>query len=204
MSQKERGINNLHLEMFVGDGEWDIPELNPCTNIESYDFIPFSKANTEKEKEKKGVHFFLDDFQFLRVWNNPDMQIETLRQYNSVSSPNFSLYTDFPKAMQLWNHYRNQWCGAYWQEHGINVIPCVTWSDEDSYKFCFDGHPKNSKIIISTVGTIHGKIQRELFKAGFKEMEKRLKPTEILLYGKIPEWLDKHDIIHIGEPDDRF
>ena len=31
---------------------------------------------SEKEPEGKGVHFFINDYQFERVWNNPDRYIE--------------------------------------------------------------------------------------------------------------------------------
>lgn len=33
MSEKSRGIENLHLERFVGAGEYNIPEVLPCTSI---------------------------------------------------------------------------------------------------------------------------------------------------------------------------
>ena len=67
MSEKSRGIENLHLERFVGVGEYNIPEVLPCTSIHTNNFISFNYAKTAKEKEKKGVHFFLDDYQFIRL-----------------------------------------------------------------------------------------------------------------------------------------
>lgn len=33
MSEKGRGIENLHLERFSGVGEYNIPEVLPCTSI---------------------------------------------------------------------------------------------------------------------------------------------------------------------------
>lgn len=204
MSEKSRGIENLHLERFVGVGEYNIPEVLPCTSIHTNNFISFNYAKTAKEKEKKGVHFFLDDYQFIRLWDKADMYLAMLKQFDCVCSPDFSLYLDYPKAMQIWNHYRKMWLSAYYQEYGINVIPTACWSDEDSYDFCFDGMPKNSLIAVSSLGTMHGKMQQELFRNGYEEMIKRLNPTGVVFYGQVPEWVGSSGVIHIGSADDRF
>lgn len=87
------------------------------------------------------MHFFLDDCQFNRCWNNPDRYVEILKRFKCVLSSDFSLFTDFPKALQIYNHYRKHWLGAYWQMHGIEVIPTLCWSDEESFAWCFDGEP---------------------------------------------------------------
>ena len=127
-----------------------------------------------------------------------------LKKFDSVCSPDFSLYLDYPKALQIYNHYRKMWLSAYYQEYGINIIPTACWSDEDSYEFCFDGMPKNSLIAVSSLGTMHGKMQQELFRNGYEEMIKRLNPTGVVFYGQVPEWVGSSGIIHIGSADDRF
>lgn len=48
--------------------------------------------------------------------------IPMLQQFRYVLIPDFSLYTDFPKALQIWNHYRKYWIGAYMQLYGIDVF----------------------------------------------------------------------------------
>lgn len=63
----------------------------------------------------KGYIFFVDDYQFIRLWNDPDRYMPMLQQFRYVLTPDFSLYTDFPKALQIWNHYRKHWIGAYMQ-----------------------------------------------------------------------------------------
>ena len=55
-----------------------------------------------------------------------------LREFRYVLSPDFSTYTEFPKAIQIYNHYRKHWVGAYLQEAGVNVIPTISLSTEDS------------------------------------------------------------------------
>ena len=204
MSEKNRGNDNLFLRSFVGVGEYRIPEVQPCTSINTDTFISFNYAKTEKEKGKKGIHFFLDDYQFIRLWNSPDKYLEMLKQFDSICAPDFSLYLDYPKAMQVWNHYRKMWLSAYMQEYGINVVPTACWSDEDSFEFCFDGMPKHSIIAVSSVGTMKGKVSSELFELGYKEMLKRLEPTKILFHGLIPDWVDQKNIITIGNVNERF
>lgn len=76
------------------------------------EFIPFNFAATSKDREKKSIHFFIDDYQFIRLWNDPDRYIPMLQQFQYVFTPDFSLYTDFPKAVQIFNHYRKHWIGV--------------------------------------------------------------------------------------------
>mgnify|MGYP000668335336 CR=1 FL=1 len=104
-------------------------------------WISFNFAKGCEEPERHGVHFFIDDYQFNRVWTSPDVYVEMLGRFQAVCTPDFSTYTDFPKAIQIYNHYRKHWLGAYWQAHGMTVIPTISWSDHDSYEWCFDGEP---------------------------------------------------------------
>ena len=75
------------------------------------------------------VHFFLYDYRFERVWKNPDNDIEKLSRHRAVLSPDFSMYLEMASVMQLYNVFRNRWCGAYWASKGLRVIPTVNWGD---------------------------------------------------------------------------
>ncbi len=44
-----------------------------------------------------------------------------MKKYDGVLSPDFSMYTNYPEAFQIWQVYRNRWCAAYWQSKGIKV-----------------------------------------------------------------------------------
>ena len=85
------------------------------------------------------VHFFLYDYRFERVWKNPDSDLERLSRYRAVLSPDFSMYLEMAPVMQLYNTFRNRWCGAYWASKGMRVIPTVNWGDESTFDFCFEG-----------------------------------------------------------------
>lgn len=144
-----------------------------------------------KRARKQSVpHFFLNDYLFERVWNDPKKNLDFLFNFKAVLSPDFSQYTDMPRALNIYNHYRKMWVSAYWQAHGLKVIPVAGWSDEESFEYCFDGMPKNSLIAVSTVGVMTNYYFEQNFKAGFEEMMRRLEPAQLLLYGKKPSWLE--------------
>ena len=181
-----RCYQNCEKRMYEGVSEYQFPEIKPVeVDVEGVPLIGFNYAKTEKEAEKKIVHFFLDDYQFDRVWNNPDVYLATLRRYKAVVSPDFSLYLDFPKTIQLYNNYRRQWCGAYWQDNGITVIPTVRWAGEESFDWCFEGIPHHSLVCISTVGGFKEKAVEKMWIAGYQKALEVLEPSRILFYGKL-------------------
>ena len=186
MYRAMRNYENIQRMKFDGVGEYGIPEIKP-TQFDCADFIGFNYAKGAREPENKAVHFFLDDYQFNRVWNDPDRYIDLFRRFRYVLTPDFSLYTDFPKALQIYNHYRKHWLGAYWQLNGINVIPTVCWSDKESFEWCFDGEPTQSVVGVSSVGTQKSKDTKRKFLDGYFEMVDRLQPTQIIFYGNVPE-----------------
>jgi hypothetical protein len=164
-----RSYDNLERRIFDGVGEYDIPEISPVTYEGGCDWIGFNYAKSCKNPSEKGVHFFLDDYQFCRLWSNIDRYIPMLQRFRYVMSPDFSTYTDFPKVMQIYNHYRKHWCAAYMQEAGIQVIPTISWSTPDSYDWCFDGEPEGGTVAVSSVGCMNNKEKRRCFWQGMKK-----------------------------------
>lgn len=177
---------NLTRMNFIGAGQYDIPIIWN-DEVKFKKFIGFNYAKTCKDTNDTCIHFFLDDYQFARLWNRPDDYINLLSKFDCVCSPDFSTYTDYPKAIQIYNHYRKHWLAAYWQMYGIKVIPTISWSDEDSFEWCFDGEPVGGTVAVSSVGTQNDKLAKELFIKGYNEMMKRLEPETVIFYGTIPK-----------------
>ncbi len=129
------------------------------------------------------IHFFIDDYQFERLWNTPERYVDLLSKFNAVLSPDFSLYMNMPMAMKLWNIYRSRLLGHYWQEQGIKVIPTIGWAEPETFTFCFDGIPEKSIVAVSTVGVRRHEEAIQIWKSGMDAMIERLKPSVILVYG---------------------
>ena len=131
------------------------------------------------------VHFFLYDYRFERVWKNPDNDIEKLSRHRAVLSPDFSMYLEMASVMQLYNVFRNRWCGACGASKGIRVIPTVNWGDESTFDFCFEGIEKGSVVAVSTyMASEHDNRcdQKEWFMAGYNEMLRHIEPEKIICY----------------------
>lgn len=149
-------------------------------SLEDAELIGYDKINQSNDYNKI-VHFFLDDYKFESIYNNPDNKIEQIKKFKAVLTPNFSMFIEMPIVLQLYNTFKNRWVGAYLQKQGICVIPTVCWGDLTSFNFCFDGIEKGSIVAISTVGV---KNEKSHFLLGYNEMLQRIKPSKIICYGK--------------------
>lgn len=181
----EQNIHNLVYGRFEITNEYGFPNMYPV-HIDNLKDIPlqgFNYALKEQHPENIGVHFFLHDYQFERVWKYPDRYTDCLSKFAFVLSPDFSPYADTPKALKVFNIYRKMWCGRYWQEHGMKVIPTITWGNDEDLEWCLDGVPKHSTIAISTMGEGRWANFRAL-KTNWQRILDKLKPETVLLYGK--------------------
>jgi len=166
-------------------GKYDIPIIEHVYELpEVKKHIEFDYCKRIRENHKDlGVHFFEDDYKFERVWTNPDRYGEMLSKFGYIIGPDFSQYVDFPLAVQIYNHYRNNWLVRYWQIcYNTIVVPTIMWGFEDSYDWCFDGYPTNSIVAVSNVGLCKNKEMKKMFNDGYNEMLKRLNPSKILFF----------------------
>lgn len=164
-------------------GKYEIPIIQK-SNIDLKNIKLFSYSNAkynDNRNKHKTIHFFIHDYKFDCVYENAEYSLEKLKQYYALCSPDFSLYTDMPILLQMYSTFKNRWCGAYWQSQGLNVIPTISWSDESSFGFCFDGVEKGSIVAISTHGNRKCK---EEFMLGYNKMLEILEPSAIICYGK--------------------
>ncbi len=181
--EKVMNIQNLEVAQYDEAGEYGMPPLDPVYEMpEVREWIPFNYVMSDKDPEGKGVHFFIHDYQFERIWNNPKRYMEKLKDYAAVIAPDFSPYQDTPKAVRIWNTYRKMWCAAYWQENGITVIPLVRGCENDA-DFCFEGIPEGSIIAVSTMGNMADEENRKRVVDNY-EID-ILKPKKVLIYSNV-------------------
>lgn len=183
--ERERTNSAYNLRLIdyenLTDDFWQMPVIQNDNYIPS-ELIGFNYAKTSSDKNC-GIHFYIDDYQFERVWNDPEKYIDILWDYDCILSPDFSLYMDMPMCMKIWNVYRSRFIGAYYQSKGITVIPTISWAEKSTFEFCFKGIPKGSIVSISTIGVKQDKKALQIWKDGVAEMIKQIKPSTILVYG---------------------
>lgn len=136
--------------------------------------------SSARDRQIKSYIFFLDDYKFEVLWKDPEPRVEKLREYRAIISPQFSMYTEMPVAVQIHQIFKSRWCGAYFQSKGLQVIPSLVWGEADTFWFSFDGIDEGSVVAVSTVGM---RTEKPLFMAGYKEMLRRIKPKAIICYG---------------------
>lgn len=184
--ERQRTNDAYNLEAFDSEkcsGYYQMPIIEQ-TDYAPEGLVGFNYVLSANEDTKRnGVHFYVDDYQFERIWNDPDTYIKKLKEFDCVLSPDFSLYMDMPIAMKIWNVYRSRLIGQMCQKSGIIVIPTISWAEPETYKFCFDGIEPGGTVSVSTVGIKRNDNALKVFKDGCSEMIRRLKPTRILLYG---------------------
>jgi hypothetical protein len=130
------------------------------------------------------LHFFIDDYQFERLWNAPAQYLDLIKRFNGVLSPDFSCYMNMPFPMQQWNEYRRRALMRYWQLNGVEVIPTLSWSTPKSYGFSFEGIKRGSTVAVSTVGVVENDAAADVWRSGMSAALKRIKPEKIVLYGR--------------------
>lgn len=182
--ERVSNVVNLGKAKFNGVGYYDIPVIEPVYELpEIKQWISFNYVLSDDKPEGKAVHFFIDDYQFERIWNNPENYVEKLKQYVCVATPDFSPYGDMPMALQIYNHYRKHWVGAFLQQSGVTVIPTIRASSSiNSHDWFLDGEPKESIIIMSNMWSSNEDVEAQGNDLD-KIIEEKLHPKKIFVYG---------------------
>lgn len=195
-----RNWENLQRATFMNRaGKYDIPKMLPVTECDVQNWIGFNFAQGTDSDERKsaGLHFWLDNYQFQRLWADPDRYIPLLKSFAAVMSPDFSVYNDFPEAVKIWNVYRNAWLACYWQVQGITVIPTLMWGNESTFEYCLDGYPENGIVAVSTEGNGKTVQSIESFVRAYNAVLDRLKPKGIIVHGRIFEGMEGNIICKV-------
>ena len=164
--------------------------------------IPFSKAFATKDFEQ-WIHFYEDDKNFLRVWNQPKKYLPLPEKFYGVISPDFSIQRNMPFFMKLDSLAKGRVLGNWWQQNGIEVIPNVRFNGDSTYKFVFEGLDKNSNLAVGSLGCIKNREERRYFVEGLRELMERLKPKNLVVYGAAPKkifepYANETNILHFS------
>lgn len=182
--ERERTFDTYKLEHFDPNrtaGQFELPVLKRCDYIPK-ELIGFNYVLNTKDRTK-GVHFFLDDYQFERIWNEPQLYLNKLVEFPCMLTPDFSLYTDMPMAMKIWNVYRSRLIGQMAADMGIAVIPTIQFAGEETYGWAFDGIESGGTVATSTVGVMRSEESLRLWRNGMDKAIDEISPKTLVLYG---------------------
>ena len=168
---------------FQKSGYYEIPLVKKQEiDLSNLQFITYADTKHNDTKNKNcGVVFFVDDWRFYGIFDDPKRTLKKVSQYKVLCTPEYSLYADLDLWRQMEHVAKNRWVGAYWQSKGLKVIPSINWGLSQTFDFCFDGVEKGSVVAIGMIGCKTNKIS---FMRGYDEMLNRIEPKTILCYGK--------------------
>ena len=181
---KGKRTNPLFLRNdFPGAGKYGMPIVHKQEfNLDNVRLIAYTNTvQNDYEYCDSGVHFFVDDYRFEDIYDDPGKSFSVLSQYQFCCTPDFSTYSEMPTWRQIESVAHGRWCGAWWQSKGMKVMPTVSWDKYPSYEFCFDGIESGSVVVISTYACLSNKTG---FVRGYDAMLERINPEAVVCYGK--------------------
>lgn len=142
--------------------------------------------------------FYTWDTYFESFWDQPAFM--TAKVINAgikyAVVPDFSFYNDQVTATHIFNVYRAQWLGRYFQEAGLQVIPRLQFSigkDSDhsgngtkSMDFAISGIPKNPPILAQSIQNLVDAYDFDKTVENTKKGLDALNPGTWLVYGGNP------------------
>lgn len=107
--------------IYDSDNEFDIPTLRLDRQPTSGLLLPFSGwgADTRAKKGISTYHFYVEDYRFTNIWNNPVSVLDS--GCTEMVEPNLSLFDTTPIAYGLQFIYMKRWIARFWQECGAKV-----------------------------------------------------------------------------------
>lgn len=172
------------LEGIAKSKHFDMPIITPSFVVPNTTLTtPFDRISAKHANTDSLVVFYESDDRFYARLTHPWDYVERLKTYAGVIGPDLSQYIDMDYVTRLYHNYWNKVFTAYFQRHGVNMYPNVTWSLPDSYEYSVAGHPKKSIIAINSMGVLKYHFSIGLWLKGYRYVVGKLNPPLILRYG---------------------
>lgn len=188
------------LETLSFEGKYDMAIGGNFDDISIIDYIAlYSDVSEYCKTQNTCVAFYQYDHVFDGVhglYNSIIYQDEErLNKYRErfknvkyIVAPDYSLFGDFPNALQIFNVYKSRICMCWLIANTkAKVLPNVRWTLPFTFEYCFDGIMKGSNIAIGVLGQIRDKENKKMFLDGFKAAIDKIEPKCILVYGFVTE-----------------
>ncbi|MBQ9002831.1 MAG: DUF4417 domain-containing protein [Eggerthellaceae bacterium] len=163
-------------------GLLDMPKLAPV-HANPDRIVAFSDAmNPGWSDYDCFVHFFEDDCNIERFWNNPKSYLRKLGKFQGVLGLDYSVCYDFPVALKDYNHWRNSVC-TYWLQQFLACAVPQARCEGENCTTVLAGFPKHSTIAIGARSMVRDLEDRTMLKASIKHIVDYLEPENLLWYG---------------------
>lgn len=145
--------------------------------------------------DRATVCFYTYDEKFESWWDVPDFYVAKMLNSGVKSAvvPDFSFYASEPVAFHVYNAYRGQWMGRYFQECGLKVIPRLQFFNDASLDFALMGIPKGCPLLIHSAQNLEsrgpGKPLTDMERSAAATINlalERIQPKTFIVYGGPP------------------
>lgn len=182
--------------LFASDNIYDIPVLKQSReNV--YLHLPFKPWGADA-RTKTGVgtyHFYVDDYRFNNLWNNPENVINSGCQ--AIVEPNCSLYETTPIGYGIFLIYKKRWIARMLQDYGIDVFVDLNVT-EKFQKYNMMGIPKGYNAFFTRgyenrINTLEQELNIARTISG-------LENPNFCVYGgssKVKEFCNKHSVTYV-------
>lgn len=188
-------FRDVYLAYLIDGANRTEPEGFPIIEIEMVaktppvDVVQWDRRKYDcKNPSKTTVCFYCNDTGFVPVLNNPRHYLEELKKYESVIGPDASPYDNMPPVVQNSQIYLNLAITYYLAKNGIKVIPNVRLGNKHTLP-SLKAYPIGTLIAIGTHGFTHNVANRHVFREQIEIIVKKLKPSGIIVYGPVSEYL---------------
>lgn len=188
---------------FPSTNHWQIPDLRedmlydgdaPTTTWPAEDdeghpqFYIWGSGGIDQRVSGKILCFYTDDYRFENIWNECVATIEQVVPLKPLAAvaPDFSLWSDTPLIVQVWQVYRARWISRFWQEAGVRIIPSLaTSTNPHCYDFAFLGFPKRPSLMAMQMraGGVKTKQHHEANVRDVATLIERVNPMRLVIYG---------------------
>lgn len=175
--------------------EW-FPQV-PVTNVNQFPILEpihlykdpkyatsFVRSDDCPSHESALIHGFVEDARLKRLLSNPGRYVSRFADHLGVITPDFSIMLGMPVHDRMRSVQLSRFIGAYWNQHGLRVIPNIRWASVEDLDFVLDGLPTQSTIALSTQSLHSDWLLHKNFEEGLVEMLKTLCPSHVILYGQ--------------------
>ena len=171
-------------------GIQSMPVLGPCDlGDEQYSLTSFLRMKRDVDMSSMVVHGYAYDSRLRSLYTNPARYLSKFSQFAAVIAPDFSMYRSMPQHERVKSSWASKSVAAYYQTHGLKVVPNVRWSEIADLDFVLEGLPSDSTISVSTQSITRDPQSFKVLREGIPTVIGSLRPKRLIVYGPLPTLL---------------